>query len=428
MKIAGWGNYPRVEATCVPFEQTGSVAEMQPFIPRGNGRSYGDSSLSKHIISLKSKNYLLGFDEQSGVLSCEAGAMLDDILQVFIPRGWFFRITPGTKRITLGGAIAADVHGKNHHVEGAFSQCVLDFNLLLPDGSTQLCSPSENAELFKATCGGMGLTGIILEARIRLKKIKSAYIDQTVIRTKNLEDTFDAFEKYKDQPYSVAWIDCLAKGKKRGRAILNVGDHAENGGLAYRDRSLGDVPINLPSLTLNKLTVKLFNTLYYHKAGKGICHNQVGIDSFFYPLDALGNWNKIYGKKGFTQYQFVLPFVNSYNGLEKILSRIAASGKGSFLAVLKLFGEANENWLSFPMRGYTLALDFKIEPGLFPLLKELDKIVVENGGRFYLAKDARVSKTVFEKGYPEIERFRTFRKEHGMDKVIRSLQSDRLGL
>ena len=428
MKMSGWGNYPCVEAAYHAYKDSCSFQEMRPFIPRGNGRSYGDSALGAHIIDCKPLKYFLDFDPVTGILHCTGGVMLDEILDVFVPQGWFLSATPGTKRITVGGAIAADVHGKNHHAAGTFSQSVINFNLLLPDCQVLHCSENENSDLFHATCGGMGLTGIILDAQIRLKKIKSAYIDQSVICTGNLQETFDAFEACKDQPYSVAWIDCLASEKKAGRAVLNSGSHATDGGFSYLDKQRGTIPFNLPSALLNKWSVKLFNTLYYNKAAVGPVENRVPLDAFFYPLDAINNWNRAYGRRGFTQYQFVLPLDSSFKGLQQILKKIAASGKGSFLAVLKLFGEANKNWLSFPMKGYTLALDFKIEKSLFPFLDELDKIVLENGGRFYLAKDARVSKAVFEKGYPQIERFRTFRKEHGLDKAIRSLQSDRLGL
>ncbi len=432
MAVYGWGNYPKIENVCHTYRTSQTVEDVikrhGAYIPRGNGRSYGDSAMAPHIVSYTSKNFLLDFDEENGILHCEAGVMLDDILDVFVPRGWFLSATPGTKRITVGGAIAADVHGKNHHVAGTFSQSVIDFKLLLPDGSVRICSRNENKDLYRATCGGMGLTGLILQARIRLKKIKSAFIDQTVARTKNLEDTFLAFEKYRHVPYSVAWIDCLTGGKKLGRAILNIGDHATDGGLNYRDKTLLKVPLNFPAFSLNSISVRLFNTLYYHKAPARIARSRASIDNFFYPLDILDEWNKIYGKRGFIQYQFVLPMETSYTGLKKILEKISDSGKGSFLAVLKLFGEANDNWLSFPMKGYTLALDFKVEPSLFSLLDELDRIVLDHGGRFYLAKDSRLSREVFEKGYPRIEDFRRLRKKLGLDKAIRSLQSDRLGL
>jgi FAD/FMN-containing dehydrogenase len=295
---------------------------------------------------------------------------------------------------------------------------------MLPDGETKVCKKGD--ELFYATCGGMGLTGVILSAKISLKKINSKNINQTTIKTKNLKETFEAFEKYQDMPYSVAWIDCLAKDDEIGKCLLMVGDFADDGDLEYRSKKKLSIAFNFPSFTLNNLSVKAFNWLYYAKAKDGVSKQKVDINSFFYPLDAIGNWNRIYGKNGFTQYQFILPKESSFEGLKEILSKISASGKGSFLAVLKLYAKENNNYLSFPMEGYSLALDFKIEEGIFELLDALDEVVVKYGGRIYLTKDVRVNKETFEKGYPHIEKFREFRKNNGMDKKLNSLQSKRV--
>jgi len=256
----------------------------------------------------------------------------------------------------------------------------------------------------------------------------SQYIDQTTIKTKNLKETFDTFEKYKSSEYSVAWIDCLAKGNEIGRSLVMVGEFRNDGKLGYKSKNKITIPFNFPTLSLNKWTVKAFNWLYYGKVKCSLSRQRVGIDSFFYPLDAIGDWNRIYGKKGFTQYQFILPMAASYDGLLEILETISKSGKGSFLAVLKLYGKANNNYLSFPMEGYSLALDFKIEKGLFNLLDELDQIVVKYKGRIYLAKDVRVSKEVFEKGYPDIDKFRELRKTYRMNEKFNSLQSKRVGI
>ena len=328
----------------------------------------------------------------------------------------------------MGGAIASDIHGKNHHVEGCFSECVQEFNIMLADGEVVTCTKETTPELFKATCGGMGLTGVILDAKIYLKKINSQYIDQTTIKTKNLKETFEAFEEYSDKPYSVAWIDCLAKGNAIGKCLLMVGDFRDDGKLDYKKKNQLSIPFNFPSFALNNWSVRAFNWLYYGKAKNGVSKQKVDIDTFFYPLDAIGHWNRIYGKNGFTQYQFILPKETSYQGLEEILTAISNSGKGSFLAVLKLYGKANDNWLSFPIEGYSLALDFKIEKGLFELLDKLDEIVVKYKGRIYLTKDVRVSKETFEKGYPQIDTFRKFRKENNMDTKFQSLQSKRVGI
>jgi decaprenylphospho-beta-D-ribofuranose 2-oxidase len=430
MKLKSWGNYPIINNKSLNFNEEETlktiIANNNELIPFGNGRSYGDSALSKNIINVKPHNYFLNFDKSEGILHIQSGVLLSEILNIFVPKGWFLKITPGTKLITVGGAIASDVHGKNHHVEGCFSECVEELNLLLSDGEIVTCSKTKNVELFRATCGGMGLTGVILDAKIILKKINSKHINQTTIKTKNLKETFEAFEKYKGKPYSVAWIDCLAKGDSIGKCLLMVGDFDDDGDLGYGIKKKLNIPFNFPSFALNTLSVKAFNWFYYGKVRKLVSKQKVDIDTFFYPLDAIDNWNRIYGKNGFTQYQFILPVETSFIGLEEILKSISDSGKGSFLAVLKLYGKANENYLSFPMEGYSLALDFKIEKGLFELLDELDKIVLKYKGRIYLSKDVRVSKETFEKGYPSINKFRNLREKYKMKKKFNSLQSKRV--
>ncbi len=424
--------YPQVENNVLRFSDEkvleNIVKKSDNLIAYGNGRSYGDSALAKNIIEVKPHNYFLGFDEQKGLLTVQAGVLLSEILESFVPRGWFLKVTPGTKLITIGGAIASDVHGKNHHVEGCFSECVESFKIMLADGVVVNSSREENPELFLATCGGMGLTGVIIEAQIYLKKINSKYIDQITIKTKNLRETFDAFEEYSGSPYSVAWIDCLAKGDEIGKCLLMVGDFKDDGDLSYTRKGGLSIPFNFPSFALNNYTVRAFNWLYYGKVGKRVSRQKVEIDTFFYPLDAIGNWNRIYGKGGFTQYQCILPKEISYDGLKEILRTISDSGKGSFLAVVKLYGKENANYLSFPIEGYSLALDFKIEKGLFELLEELDKIVLKYKGRIYLTKDVSVSRETFEQGYPDIEKFRAYRKENNMNNKFESLQSKRVGI
>jgi decaprenylphospho-beta-D-ribofuranose 2-oxidase len=430
MNLTSWGMYPIIKNKSFGLKDEkslkGHLETKRELIPFGYGRSYGDSALAENIVYCKPYNYFLGFDEKEGIVHCQSGVLLTEILEAFVPKGWFLKVTPGTKLITVGGAIACDIHGKNHHVEGCFSECVEEMRMMLVNGDIVTCKKGD--ELFLATCGGMGLTGVILDAKIKLKKVNSKNINQTTIKTKNLKETFEAFEKYADMPYSVAWIDCLAKGENIGRCILMVGDFADDGDLDFKEKRKLNIPFMFPSFALNNLSVKAFNWLYYGKAPSGISQQKVDIDTFFYPLDAINNWNRIYGKGGFTQYQFILPKEVSYEGLKEILGEIANSGKGSFLAVLKLYGKANDNYLSFPMEGYSLALDFKIEKGLFELLDKLDQIVLRYGGRIYLTKDVRVSRETFEKGYPMIEKFRAYRKEQEMDQKFHSLQSKRVGI
>ncbi len=430
--LSSWGNYPKIINNVINYTHGSSlkniISKYSNFIPFGNGRSYGDSALNKNIINMKPQNYFLHFDDSSGLLHIQAGVLLSEIIDIFINDGWFLKTTPGTKYITVGGAIASDIHGKNHHIDGCFSESVQSFRLMLPNGKILNCSHNENTELFRATCGGMGLTGIILDAKIYLIKINSIFIDQITVKANNLIEIFKAFETYKEIAYSVAWIDCLAKKENIGRGIFMAGSFNDDGDLTYDKKKKFNIPFTFPSFFLNSFTVKIFNWFYYQRVRKSISKSKVSFDSFFYPLDQINNWNKIYGKNGFTQYQFILPLENSYKGLLEILNKISMAKKGSFLAVLKLYSESNENFLSFPMKGYSLALDFKIEKDLFNLLDELDKLVIKYKGRIYLAKDVRVTKENFEVGYPHIEKFRKLRKEYGLNGSLTSLQSIRVGI
>ena len=430
--LTSWGNYPVVESSvfmCNDEQEARSyILNEGTTIPRGNGRSYGDSALGKNVINLLQLNKFISFDDQSGILHCESGVLLEDIVRIFLPQGWFLRVTPGTKLITVGGAIASDIHGKNHHQAGCFSSNVLDFRLLLSDGTCITCAPDQNSEIFRATCGGMGLTGIILDSRIKLQQVTSRNILQQTIKSENLQSTFDLFDKHELEPYSVAWIDSLASEKNLGRCLFMKGDFACDGNLNYSPSKSLNIPFYFPVFCLNTMSVKAFNYLYYNKIRDNFIESTVSVDAFFYPLDAVNNWNRIYGRQGFTQYQFVLPKEKSFDGLREILIRIHRSGQGSFLAVLKLFGKENENYLSFPCEGYTLALDFKVSPGIFRLLEELDKIVLSYNGRIYLSKDVRMNTAMFRKGYEKLDGFLKIRKELRADAKFISLQSIRLQL
>ena len=439
MKIANWGNYPVIEADVIGEEVASRIAKLlvkvKSLIPRGLGRCYGDSSLYYKVLSMTKLNHMLDFDEKNGVLTCEAGVSLREILDVFVPRGWFLPVTPGTKFVTVGGAIASDVHGKNHHKEGSFCNHILSLDLLLPNGEIVSCSREKNKDLFWATCGGMGLTGVIVRATIKMKKIETAYIIKKTLKANNIDEILDLFEEYSGVTYSVAWIDCLQKGDNLGRSVLFVGEHAKIDELSstLRKKPLEipkkkkfTVPCFCPSFVLNEYTIKIFNAFYYNIANKQTAI--VDYDSFFYPLDSIHDWNKIYGKRGFLQYQFVIPKEASKEGLKVILSKIAESGFGSFLAVLKLLGKENEGLISFPLEGYTLALDFPVCQRVFELLEELDKIVIDYGGRIYLTKDARMKEETFHKGYSNLEKFLTIKYKVDPENKFRSLQSQRLGV
>ena len=432
MIIHGWGRYPRREAAvCLPLSFA-QCADLQrgadSCLPRGMGRSYGDSSLAARVIETRHLDHFLDFDAATGVLTCAAGATLDQIIKTFVPRGWFLPVTPGTRFVTVGGAIASDVHGKNHHVDGCFGDHVVRLELLLGDGSRVHTSPTELPDLFRATCGGMGLTGIILTASIRLKAIGSSDIVETTLKQPNLESVLEAFEQNAARTYSVAWIDCLARGRHLGRSLLMVGEHATDGNRTLQGGKGLTVPFDMPPALLNRASVGAFNTLYYGKAIRSSSTRIAPLESFFYPLDGLYEWNRLYGRPGFLQYQFVIPREAGIVALRQVLERIAASGRGSFLAVLKVFGKANDHLLSFPCDGYTLALDFKYEPAVLELLEALDRLVLEHGGRLYLAKDARMSEATFKAGYPHWQAFQEVRAKYHALGRFSSEQSKRLGL
>lgn len=436
-RLANWGNYPALSCDETTFSQEEQIQDFisshTSVIARGNGRCYGDASLAAFSVSTLKYDKVLTFDAVNGIFECQSGITLDQILDIIVPKGWFLPVTPGTKFITIGGAVASDVHGKNHHVDGSFSNHIISMDVITGNQDTITCSADEHADLFWATCGGMGLTGIITRVKFGLKKIETAYIKQKQIKAKNLEDLIRLFEEYKDYTYSMAWIDCLKKGDSFGRSILIVGEHATNEELSpsqqkaplkVSGKSKLTVPFNLPSFILNTLTVKAFNWLYYAKNTKREINNVVPYEPFFYPLDAILHWNRGYGKAGFVQYQFVLSLENKA-GLVEILKRISDKGWGSFLAVLKVFGK-QDSLISFPMEGYTLALDFPVRKGLFEFLDELDSIVLQYGGRLYLSKDARMKQEVFWQSYANARQFADIVKTYNGKNVFRSVQSDRL--
>ena len=440
MKLAGWGRFPvsecRVEAARCEADVL-ALAGNGDVIARGNGRAYGDSAANPRCtIDMRKMNRMIAFDTATGQLAAEAGVLLGDVIDTFLPRGWFPAVTPGTKFVSLGGAIAADVHGKNHHKHGSFGSFVDWIEICGADGQVRRCSRSENTELFAWTLGGMGLTGVILRAAFRLRRVASGWIRQTLIPAADLDAAMDIFEASQDATYSVAWIDCLARGRSQGRSLVMLGEHALVAELPRHrhsspydtgNRRARSLPVDVPRMLLNPLTVEAFNDLYYWYGKRKVGHSLVDWDSYFYPLDAILQWNRIYGKRGFAQFQCVLPLEASKSGLAALLSAIAADGGGSFLAVLKRFG-AQEGKFSFPMPGYTLALDFPVSARNLTLLEELDAIVLAHGGRFYLAKDSRMSRETFHRSEPRSDDFIKFRGNGEMQQQFRSAQSDRLGL
>lgn len=439
-KLANWGNYPVLESEEFVFSREQEAQEFlnktrgAGVIPRGNGRCYGDASLAETTLTTLKYDRIISFDRDHGILECESGITLDAILEFIVPLGWYLPVSPGTKYITLGGAVGSNIHGKNHHIDGTFCNHVLDLDILIASGEVYSCSAERNPDLFEATCGGMGLTGLILRVRFLLKKIETSFIKQKQVKASNLSEILELFEQYKHFPYSMAWIDCLKKGSHYGRSIMMMGENARMEDLNPGQRTLAlkvhsrnhlNFRMNIPSFALNYYTIKTFNFLYYHKNLGREINNIVHYDPFFYPLDSILNWNRAYGKKGVIQYQFVLPKQSSEKGLVDILHRINKKGLGSFLAVLKLFGP-QKSLISFPMEGYTLALDFPVRDNLLPFLDELDRVVLDYGGRLYLTKDARMKPEVFWSGYPNAPRFQEIIRKYNPEFRFRSLLSDRL--
>jgi FAD/FMN-containing dehydrogenase len=320
------------------------------------------------------------------------------------------------------------VHGKNHHVDGSFCDHVRALKIATASHGIIECSRELHPELFHATCGGMGLTGIIVDATFRLKPIRSADVTEVTIKARNLEEVLTLLDAHQKSTYSVAWIDCQSTGNALGRSLLMLGEHAEEGEFSTGSGGGLTIPMDMPTILLNRYSIQAFNALYYHRVRKQESRRQTHYDSIFYPLDGIHHWNRLYGKNGFTQYQFVLPKAAGVEGMTEVLRRISDSKRGSFLAVLKAFGKSNDNYLSFPMEGYTLALDFKLESGLLALLDELDRVVLDYGGRLYLTKDARMSEQTFKQGYPRWNEFMQVRTTYNADRAFNSLQSHRLGL
>ena len=441
MKLSGWGNlHPQDCHLSRPRDLTAlrDALRSGPVIARGNGRAYGDSALALGgTLDMRGLNRMLAFDSATGQLVAEAGVLLSEVIEVFLPRGWFPIVTPGTRHVTLGGMVASDVHGKNHHLDGGFGGCIDWIELLDAAGDVRRISRNEGAALFRATIGGMGLTGIILRLAFRLRRVESGWVLQETIATPDLDATIDAFEAHHAAPYSVAWIDCLSRGERLGRSLLTLGRHAALADLSQSQRRAPfwpaekrrlSFPFPAPGFALNRHSVAGFNALYYEKGRRNRGQALVSWESYFYPLDAIAHWNRMYGRRGFLQYQCVLPLDAARHGLRALLEATSEAGLGSFLAVLKRLGPEGEGMLSFPMEGYTLALDFPNTPRTLPLLRALEGITLAHRGRHYLTKDAVLCAEQLRASDPRVEAFAALRRDSGMAARFASLQSERLSL
>ncbi|MFZ1062157.1 MAG: FAD-binding oxidoreductase [Acidimicrobiales bacterium] len=413
--LYGWGRTtPSVANLAEPLDEETVVEQLAtgaPLIARGLGRSYGDAAqLSGGLVLSNLALDDLGTIDEHGVVRVGAGVSIDRILQTSIPQGWFVAVTPGTRQVTVGGAIAADVHGKNHHRDGAFAQHVRELRLVTPSGVVDV-SPTSDAPLFWATAGGMGLTGVVTAATIQMTRLET---DQVLVDTERFDDLDGVMAAMRARDhlyqYSVAWVDCMTRGAHMGRAILTRGNHATASDLdritlkAPKSARLG-VPFDAPSGLLNPLSVRVFNEFWYRSAPRNQQNEAQEIATFFHPLDGVRDWNRLYGKRGFVQYQFCVP-EDAAETIVEAVKRLSSSGVASFLAVLKRFGPADPGPLSFPMPGWTLALDLPVGPrALAQVLDDLDELVLGAGGRVYFAKDARLAPEKVRAMYPRVGEF-----------------------
>ena len=411
--LKSWGNYPNHPQIAHASYWRNNLSYEFSFLAKkygstlafGNGRSYGDSCLaaSGHALYTKNLNRFIAADWQNGIIKAEAGVTIEEVLEVAIPKGWFVPVTPGTKYITLAGAVANDVHGKNHHVRGTFGSHVLSFELLRCDEQPITCTPIQNTDLFRATIGGLGLTGIISTVELQLMPISSSNINTTTTSFESLDEFFELSRKFDlNHEYSVAWIDCSARGKNLGRGIFFAGNHAKNGKLKVNKKEKITIPITPPFSLINGFSLKFLNQFYYNRNQASGLKKSVNYDPFFYPLDGILKWNRIYGRKGFQQYQCVIPENTAKDAIAELLREIANHKAGSFLAVLKRCGNIKSPGLiSFPMPGISLALDFAQHDEFNKkLFARLDEITRQAGGRLYPAKDAHMSGADFRNFYP----------------------------
>jgi len=438
-KFLSWGRVHRYTHNIIepkgPQENFFSDIDCQWVLPYGMGRSYGDLCLNENNTLLWTRNlsHFIAFDIETSILEVEAGVCFSDIIKFFLPRGYFLPVTPGTQFVTVGGAIASDVHGKNHHVDGTFGSHVLEIKLLRSDGKIYECTAVKNSDLYRATIGGMGLTGLILSAKFKLKKNVGPFIYQETIPFQNLEEFLLMSREYSHKTYSVGWFDSLSSGQQLGRGLLMLGEHTspvdnENEFInSSKTNNILEVISESPNL-LNKYTVKAFNSVYYRKTFLKKKNEIVSYRSFFYPLDAFSAWNKLYGKKGFYQYQCTLPLditSTKHTSVHDLLRTIQKSQIGSFLAVIKSFGEVSSPGLmSYPSMGVTVALDFpNLGIPVNKLFKELNKIVSSNGGKLYPAKDAHMTGEEFRKFYPNFEKFYSLRDPKFSSNFIRRMEN-----
>ena len=417
-QISGWGNFPKFIANVIKPE---SVEELFDFvttedhslIARGGKTSYGDASLNNHGLNIDMTHFdkILSFSKETGILNCQSGVKLFDIIKTFHNEGWFLNITPGTQRATVGGCIACDSHGKNWEA-GSFCNYVIGFNIMIDSGKIIWCDKDSYPDLYLATLGGLGLTGVIIDVKFKLKKVPSSYMNVETLKIDNLNELFKLQEQTMNKyEYLFTWVDSQKQGKNMGRGVMQRANHIDDDKLLYKDKFFISIPFYFPNFAINKISVKMFNSSYHTLRKKRNLKREYFLD-FFYPLDGIQNWNRVYGTNGFIEYQVVIPHTNAYNTIHKLLSIITKSGLGSTVAAIKPLTTSN-GYLSFPIDGITFAVDFAYNKKLWKLIDKLDNIVIKNGGRVYLAKDSRLNAESFSKMYSNsLSKFLSIRNKY----------------
>ncbi len=431
--ITGWGRYPTLEARTVSPVWSAEAVELamtiDGYLPRGAGRSYGDCALSATLLSTGRLDRFVSFDHERGVITCESGVTLGSLAELAVEHGWFPPVVPGTRHVTIGGAVASDVHGKNHRLRGSFCDHVRSLTVATPAEGLVRCSPEVHRDLFRATCGGMGLTGTILQIELELMPVAGPGIAQRTVVADGISELVEQLDVGASTSHTVAWIDLAGRRPSTMRSILTIGDHTLDRVEVEPPRAVVSVPFPVPSLLDRGPVVRTLNRLQRMASTRQADRSAVvHYESFFFPLDRIGEWNRLYGSSGFLQYQFAIPSAAGVAGLEAILGRASTIDPPCTLAVLKALGPRNNNLLSFPIEGYTAALDFARHPDVLTALDDLDELVADVGGRVYLAKDARQSSAMFERTYPGRQEFETIRDRYDPQRRIRSVQGERLGL
>ena len=443
LSLEGWGRYPVEEARCFRPERMHQVEEIctksHNIIARGYGRSFNDAALNKNqdVLLNERLNRLLSFDRPTGILECEGGVLLAEIIEFALPKGYFLSVTPSTKYVSVGGAIACDVHGRNHQREGSFASCVDSFELLCANGRVIKCSRSTNSDIFWATVGGMGLTGIIIRVNLHLMPVETGYLNVSYNKCNDLDSLLETFSEQGDeqQQYQVAWIDSVANGKNLGRSIAMHSLHAryvelnekrQRTPLRPQRKKQHSIPLDMPSFSINSLSVRCFNALYYWKHSNST--RVISYNNFFYPLDRLKNWNVIYGKRGIIRFQCVFPWSIAPVGIKEWLEALQENGHLTSLVTLKAFGAENHSPLSFARSGLSLSVDIPYNKDVLAILQHIHEMLIQRGGRVYFAKDTNLDTKHLELMYPNIEKFYEVKRLIDPQNIFQSSLGRRLGL